>query len=87
MFRIKIYSVYSCNELGNIASGLPGQIIVYLPVILFVSRSPNGLINITRAAVIGSNYQHPVIIDTIKITHIPGSGMSRFQRIAPVVNY
>ena len=65
VFAIVSHDVVGCNERRHIASGLFRQVIIELPEILFPVGTADGLVDGSRTAVVGSQYQVPVVVNIV----------------------
>ena len=60
------------DECGDIATRLPGQVLIDVPEVTCAAIAVQGLVDVAWAAVIGGNGQRPVVIDLIQVLEVLG---------------
>ena len=80
------HNVIGGDEERHIRPCLLGQVGEDLPEIGFPARSPDGLVDVARAAVVGCQDQVPVLIDGIHVLEIAAGGVGGFHRVASLID-
>ena len=80
------HDVIGGDEERHIRARLAGQVGEDLPEIGFPARSPDGLVDVARAAVVGCQDQAPILIDGIHVLEIAASRVCGLHRVAPLVD-
>ena len=80
------HDVIGGDEERHVRPCLLGQVGEDLPEIGFPARSPDGLVDVARAAVVGCQDQVPVLIDGIHVLEIAAGGVGGFHRVASLVD-
>ena len=80
------HHIVGSDESRHIATCLPGQIGVNMPIVLGTARTLNSLADITRTTVVGSNHQVPVAKDLIEVAQQVGGGIGGLDGIPALVH-
>ena len=80
------HDVIGGDEERHIRARLAGQVGEDLPEIGFPARSPDGLVDVARAAVVGCQDQAPILIDGIHVLEIAAGGVGGFHRVASLID-
>ena len=65
---------------GYVSACFFGQIVVYFPIIRFAACAPDGFVDGAGAAVVGGDYQVPVLVDGIHIFQVACGGPGSLNR-------
>ena len=69
------HDIVCCDEGWHITACLGRQIGVELPIVLLAISTVDGLFDILRSAVVGSNHEIPVSKDTVEVSQQSCSGI------------
>ena len=99
MLAVVCHDVVGCNKGWYVATCLPWQVWVQLPVVLVglcdgvglclavgSTVTTNSLVNVLGSTVISGNHQVPVAKDAVEIPQVMGGGIRRLDGIATLVN-
>ena len=71
---------------GYVSACFFGQIVVYFPIIRFAACAPDGFVDGAGTAVVGGDYQVPVLVDGIHIFQVACGGPGSLNRVAAFVH-
>ena len=86
MLFVIIKRVHGSDKSRYITAGLFRQMEINIPIILFTSRSSYRLVHVTRSAIIGSDHQNPIFVNTIQVLQKTHGSLRGSHRITTFVN-
>lgn len=85
MLAVVVHDIVGCDECRYISTGLLWEVWIDVPVVSRTLGTVDGLVYLAWTAVVGSDYQSPVIEDLIEITQVVGCSIRCFHRVAAFI--
>lgn len=86
MLVVISYYIIGGNESGYVSSCFSRQMTVDFPIARFAACTSGGFVGCSRAAIVDSNHQAPVLADGIYVFEITCGNLGSFNRVTAFVH-